>query len=326
MEQAQIDRGDFLPDQIAALNPPPADEPKVDDKVEEPKDEEVDELKADEDSKDEPKEEDDEVHPKDPKTGKFEPKIPKSRFDEQVGKERAAREAAEAKAAALEAKLAERETAKAEEAKTSEIEAMESTIAELEKKHAQLLLDGEADKAAETMREIRMTERKIARIEARADAKAETSQILEAERFELAVAKLEADHPVLNPKSETFDQDLVEMILDRQRSLVAKGVAPSRALTEAAEKIMEREARLRTAESKDESEEKGLSKAQEDRKAAQVKKNLETAKAQPPSTKEVGLDSDKTGEKALPNITQMTAEEFAALPAATRAKLRGDLV
>ena len=42
--------------------------------------------------------------------------------------------------------------------------------------------------------------------------------------------------------------------------------------------------------------------------------------------KDVGLDSDKLGEKAMPNVAQMTLEEFNALPATTKARLRGDML
>ena len=63
-----------------------------------------------------------------------------------------------------------------------------------------------------------------------------------------------------------------------------------------------------------------------DRKAEQVKKNLEVQAKQPPSMKDVGLDSDKLGEKAMPNVAQMTLEEFNALPATTKARLRGDML
>ena len=160
---------------------------------------------------------------------------------------------------------------------------------------------------------------KGARAEAQADARTATSQILEAERFELAVAKLEADYSTLNPKSETYDPELIEMILDRQARLVQGGMPPSQAITSATDFVMKRVARDETPA------QQGLAAAKvPDRKAEQVKKNLEVQAKQPPSMKDVGLDSDKLGEKAMPNVAQMTLEEFNALPAATKARLRGD--
>ncbi len=74
--------------------------------------------------------------------------------------------------------------------------------------------------------------------------------------------------------------------------------------------------------------EETLSAAQkeaEDRKAKAVEKALETQKSQPASMRDAGLDSDKAGQTGLPDVTAMTAEEYDALPAATKARLRGDL-
>ena len=303
MDQAAIDRGDFLPEEIEALKPEaPVEEPVVEEAVEEAV-ESPEEDKVEEPARDE--------------KGRF-AGIPKARFDEAVGKEREAREAAERRAAELERQLAERAQA---QVKTEQTEELETRISEMEKQHAQFLLDGEAEKAAELMRSIRHTERQIARAEAQADARTTTSQILEAERFELAVAKLEADYSTLNPKSETYDPELVEMILDRQARLVQGGMPPSQAITNATDFVMKRVARDEAPA------QQGLAAAKvPDRKAEQVKKNLEVQAKQPPSMKDVGLDSDKLGEKAMPNVAQMTLEEFNALPATTKARLRGDML
>lgn len=308
LDQAAIDRGDFLPEEIEAL--------KTKAPVEEPVVEKVVEEKAVEEAVETPKEDKAEEPARDEK-GRF-AGIPKARFDEAVGKEREAREAAERRASELERQLAERAQARV---KTEQTEELETKISEMEKQHAQFLLDGEAEKAAELMRSIRHTERQIARAEAQADARTATSQILEAERFELAVAKLEADYSTLNPKSETYDPELVEMILDRHARLVQGGMPPSQAITNATDFVMKRVARDEAPA------QQGLAAAKVlDRKAEQVKKNLDVQARQPPSMKDVGLDSDKLGEKALPNVAQMTLEEFNALPATTKARLRGDML
>lgn len=255
--------------------------------------------------------------------GKFEAKIPKSRFDEAVNKERTARETAEARVAALEAKLEEKQGNEQQRMATAQIEQAEAHIVELEKQHAQLLLDGDADKAAATMREIRMTERAIARAETQAEAANITSQALESDRMELTIAELERDYPIMNPKSEMFDESLVNFALAEQRRLMQnEGLSPSVALRKATVSVAERFGKPVEPPA---SEREGLAKAQaEDRKRQQVDKNLAASKAQPASTKDVGLDSDKMGEKTLPDITKMTPEEFKALPESTKAKMRGD--
>ena len=246
-----------------------------------------------------------------------EPKIPKSRFDEQVSKEREAREAAERRAAEAEQQLAARQ---AQEAQASQLGAVEEQLDALEDQYQELLLDGNSEEAAAVRKEIRTLERKLARHEAEQYAAQGASQVLEGERFSAAVARLEADYPALNPNSDHFDQDLCDLVLTRQRSLMQRdNLSPSQALVAAANHVVER---FLTGGAT--SPQKGLSKAQEDRRAAQVQKNLDTMARQPASLKSSGMDSDKLGQNGLPDVTHMSYEEFSALPESTLSRLRGD--
>lgn len=330
--QRQIARGDFIDDEAkddapeeepASESDEPAGEDPSASEINEG-DEEEEELEpaaSDEDGDDDEDKGAKDERPRDEK-GRF--AIPKERFDQAVGKEREAREAAERRVAELEQQL----TSRAKEAEQGEeIDALETQISEMESRHADLLIDGDKEGAAKVMREIRLTERQIARIESRADAQSTTSQILEAERFELAVAKIEAEHPLLNPASEEYDEELVELILAKQAALVQRGAPASRAIIEAAEGIMKRFG-PKEEPAKKEEDSRGLAAAKkgEDRKKDQIAKNVKAKESQAPSLKDVGVDSDKLGSKALPKVSDMTPEEYAALPEATRARLRGDLV
>lgn len=319
-DASAIDRGDSI------VAPEVKPEPVVDDKVEdifEPKDEPKDEV-VDE-PKDEPKDKvEDEPEDEKPrgKDGKFEAKIPKSRFDEAVGKERDAREAAERRAAELERQLKAGEQAAV---RTVEIEKVESEIAAMEEKHAELITDGKAKEAAAVMKEIRMAERQIARAEADAAANQRITQTMEKQKFDTVVARIEADNPEFNPESEHYDSDLVELVLTKQNSLIrSQGLTPSAAMDMAAKEVATRF--LTKQEAKEEA--KGLAKANagEDRKQEQVKKNLDTQKRQPASLKESGIDSDKLGKTSEMDVSTMTVDEINALPEATRARLRGDFV
>ena len=95
LDQAAIDRGDFLPEEIEAL--------KTEVPVEEPVVEEVAEEEAVEEAVETPEKDKAEEPARDEK-GRF-AGIPKARFDEAVGKEREAREAAERRAAELERRV-----------------------------------------------------------------------------------------------------------------------------------------------------------------------------------------------------------------------------
>jgi len=254
--------------------------------------------------------------------GRFEAKIPKSRFDEAVGKEREAREAAERRAAEAERKLQEGQAA---QVRTDQIEAIEADIANLEQKHADLLLDGNAKEAAAVMKEIRMAERKIARAESDAIADQRVTRTLESQRFDTVVARIEADYPEFNPDSDKYDTDLVALVLAKQGNLIrSEGLTPSAAMEKAAKDVA---GRFLKAEEVKVEEKKGLAGTQAaDRKQEQVAKNLEASQRQPASMKDAGIDSDKAGKTSNIDVSTMSADELAALPEATRQRLRGDFV
>ena len=257
--------------------------------------------------------------PRDEK-GKFTGKgIPKERFDQAVGKERAAREAAEQRVAALEAQIGQR---KEQAAQVDQIDTIEQQIAELEAKHTSYLLDGDQEKASAVMRQIRIAEREIIRAEMRQESRTATAQTLESERVELSIAKLEADHPVLNPDSEEYNEALTNFVLaEQQRLMRTETLSPSRALNKAALSIIEK---FGPKSAPEDAAPKGLSKVQGERKAAAVERNLAVKQSQPAALRNVGLDSDKAGQIALPDIRKMSPEEYAGLPASTRSRLRGD--
>lgn len=318
-DASALDRGDSLA--APEVKPDPVVEDKVED-IFEPKDDPKDEVvEPKDDPKDEVVDEPEDEKPRG-KDGKFEAKIPKSRFDEAVGKERDAREAAERRAAELERQLKAGEQAAV---RTVEVEKIEAELSAMEEKHAELITDGKAKEAAAVMKEIRMAERQIARAEADAAANQRITQTLEKQKFDTVVARIEADNPEFNPESEQYDSDLVELVLTKQSNLIrSQGLTPSVAMDMAAKDVAARF--LTKQEAKEEA--KGLSKANaaEDRKQEQVKKNLDTQKRQPASLKESGIDSDKLGKTSEMDMSTMTADEINALPEATRARLRGDYV
>lgn len=245
--------------------------------------------------------------------------IPVERHKATLDKEREAREAAERRAAELELRL--QQTAQQQE-KVLRTEEIETQIEGLEEKYQELLLDGNTKEAGQIMRQIRHMERQIATAEAEARATQTTAQALESERMELAIARLEADHPEFNTASESYDPDLVALVLAKQKAYITNGDSPSKAMVKAGEEVAKRF--LSKAEADDA---KGLAKAtQNDRQKQAVAKALDTQKAQPASMKEVGMDSDTRGEKGLPDVASMTADEFAALPQATQDRLMGNLV
>jgi hypothetical protein len=299
-----VDRGDNLEDTLTPS-----------DKSEDTSDEDLKEVLKDDEADEKPRDASGKFTKKD-KEG--EPSVPKHRFDEAIAKEREAREAAERRAQELAAKVKQEE-------RNVDVEKLETEIEKLEKDHARLLLDGEHEKAAAVMKQIRHGERLIAKLESDEKTTRATQQAVEQVRMDAAIASLEATYPALNQDSESYDQDLVDLVLAEQRRLIqVEGVSPAAALTKAGSKIMKKFAPAEDAPAK-----KGLEAAKngEDRKSKQVEKNLDTDRRQPPSMKDSGIDSDKAGVKGDKiDVTKLSREEFAALPAATRERLRGDMV
>lgn len=300
-----VDRGDNL--EPEAKQEPETHDDKVEDFVGKKEDAEGGEKKDDQ--------------PRD-EGGKFTKKerpvpdhVPRERMNEAVDRERAAREAAERRAAELEAQLQQ-------EAKSVDVQKMEDAVEALEKQHAKLLLDGEGDKAAAVMKEIRQAERAIARMETEATASRATAAAVEKVRMDATIAGLEASYPAFNPDSEKFDQDLVDIVLAEQARLIQTDrMSPSQALQTAATKIMKKFG----PSDEPAKEQKGLGAAgkENDRKQEQVAKNLDTAKRQPASMKDSGKDSDKAGEGKI-DVGSLTKSEFDALPESTKRRLRGD--
>lgn len=308
-----VDRGDSLDDEsvaTAAAEAAAVAEKAAADKAAEK--EILDDVAAKKDEEEQPRDKDGKFAKKDE-----EPRIPKSRFDEQIGKERSAREAAERRVAEMEQQLKQ-------VSRTEDAEKLEGEIVELEKTHTKLLLDGEAEKAAEAMRQIRMKERQIAIGEATHMSAQAKDEAREEIRMDIAIERLQSEYPALDSENEAYDETLVQMTLAMQRQLMETERLPgSRALVKAAATVMERFSRGAAAEKSSDAAGLGAAKVT-DRKAEQVAKNLDTSKRQPGSTKDVGVDSDKIGTKTAIDVSQLSFEEFKALPESTKAKLRGD--
>lgn len=259
---------------------------------------------------------------RDPETGKFtkketddEPRIPKSRFDEQLGKERSAREAAERRAAELEASIGKVQ-------RNLDVEKAVADVALLRKQERAALLDGNEDKAAELSGQADYLNRQIAIAESGQLTGQAKDQTLEDIRMEMTVERLEEKYPQLVADSEEYDQDLVDDIFDKQSGLMQRErLSPSKALARAVESVMKRQVPAANGEKT------GLSAARTDgdRKAEAVKRNLDADARQPASSKQAGMDSDRAGQtKAVPSAKDMTFKEFEALSETERSRMRGD--
>ena len=311
------DRGDdFTP-----TAPDAEDSDDKDDVKDETKDE-VKEVKAKDDVKDETKadedaEEDAEEEAKPKK--KSADRIPLSRHKEILEKERAQR-------ATLEAQLAQYQQGGKVADLNADITAAEGEILKMEGEYAKLLTDGETEKAVAVMTKIRKLERDMA--DAKNDMKTQAAVALATEnaRYNMALERVEAAFPVLNPDHDDYDAELMTDVADLKVTYQRKGMTPTDALQKAVKKLVGTESAKQEAATEVKPKVDAKDVAAE-RKRAAVDKNLKDAARTPNSTKDVGMDSDKAGGTiSAKDVLKMSYKDFSALPEETLARMRGDVL
>ena len=247
--------------------------------------------------------------------------IPKARVDQMVEKEKLRADAAERKLEELQ------KTIKTID-RSAEIAVLEKANKDLDAQHAKATLDGNAEKMAEISAAIRLNERTIIDAQAQSTSTRSVEQLREEMRLDLAIENAQKAYPNLVEGHEDYDEDVVDMILSMQSTIMRRDSAPAAlALSQATEKIMSKF--NKAAPENAAAEETGLKKASKDtkdtsRKEAAVAKNLDAAGKQPANTKDAGMDSDKAGITSEVDPAKLSTEEFDALPESTKARIRGD--
>lgn len=247
---------------------------------------------------------------KERKTSDF---IPRERFNEAITKERAKAEAAQARARELEERLATQQV-------SEDIAESQKVLKDLIKQRNSLLGDGEMDKASEVDEKIFDLQSAIADKKAQSKLELAKEEAKEEIRYDAVVSKIELEHPQLNPDAEEYDTELVAEVRALMRGYQAElRLSPSAALQRAANRLFGK-AKAAATEEPAKTEEAGVR-----RKAEATTRNINVSKAQPASTREVGLDHDKRGGGLdAKTVIKLPQEEFAKLGEDVLAKLRGD--
>ncbi len=254
------------------------------------------------------------------KSKKKDSRIPESRHKAILEKEREKR-------AELERQLAQYQSGQQVASINTEITKLEDSVLKMEKDYAALLTDGEVDKAAAVMAQIRKAERDMA--EAKSDMKiqAAESRATERARYNIALERIEAAFPELNPDHDSFSEDTMQEVVDLKDAYQLKGMTPTQALQKAVKLLVEpRTTRQEVATtSQPKVDEKSVAA---ERKTEAVKKGVETAAKTPPNLSKVGLDGDKLGGGKLDAkaVMSMSQKEFAKLSEADLALMRGDSI
>lgn len=299
-ESGSVDRGDVLSED-RDIDPENPDAVKDDPKVRELKEE----IEAEEAKDEEPK-------------AKKDSRIPLSRHKEILEKEREQR-------AALERQLAQYQQGSQLASVNEEITALENNVLKLEKEYANLLTDGEIDKATAVMQQIRKAERDMA--ESKSDMKIHAAEIRATERarYNTALERVEAAFPTLNPDHDDYDEAAMAEVADLKSAYEMKGLTPTAALQKAVKMIVEpRTTRQEVATSSNPRvNEKDVAA---ERKKGAVEKTVKAVSKTPPSLSRVGLDGDKLGGGAdsAEAVMRMSQKEFAQLSDEALARMRGD--
>lgn len=233
--------------------------------------------------------------------------IPKSRYDSAQARARAAEKKVKAYEAQQAAVIA------SEQATNKDAEKLDTRLEEIDRDIEQARLDGDVDKVVVLQKTARDVEKEIYQTMAELAASNAGTAAQESVKLDTLIETLETSYDILNPDSENFDEDKINEILDMQSAFVKNGDSPSAAMLKAVGYIMPEER---------------VTDEVANKRRTNVAKNLKTAKAQAPGSNETGMNSDSGGpvsDKDL-DVSEMTTEEFDALPAETLKRLRGDSV
>lgn len=300
-----VDRGDdWAPTDDEDINPDDPDgelkpapkakaAPKADPDEDEP--EEEDQLKAKKDSR-----------------------IPLNRHKEILAKERTQREA-------LEKQLAQYQNSQRVEQTNEQLTTAEDNLIKMEGEYNTLLANGEIEKATALMSKIRQSERAIVEHKSELRANVIASRAVEQARYDIALERIEEAYPQLNDKADEYDAALVDDVADLKQVYMGRGDTPTQALQKAVKKLLGQEDRTQkqATEVAPRVSEKDVAV---ERKKAAVAKVSDALKRTPPSTRDVGMDSDRAGKITPKDIMNMSQDDFAKLGEEQLAKMRGDLV
>ena len=214
----------------------------------EAEEEELEEGETEEEEEEEEGSEEEEAEEEEPeeeeKEEKKEPRIPKSRFDEAVQKEREQRIRLEEKTKYLEEQIQRLEALATKVAVKEEVvEEYDFDIAE--GKYAELLISGEVDEATKLRREInKQRDNQIKSLikniksEAEEAVKTTTRNLSERDKKAIIIEEAIVKYPFLNSDHTDFDEKLVKRINYVSAGYETEGKTPSQALKAAIEELV----------------------------------------------------------------------------------------
>lgn len=246
-------------------------------------------------------------------------RIPLSRHEALLAKERERREAAERQVAQYQNST--------QVAKTNEdLTKLEDNVLEMEGKYNKLMADGEVEKARELMTKIRQTERSIIKAQSDAQMAIAMAQAAESARYSIALERIEEAYPELNEDHDDYDAEKMADVADLKAVYMRRGMTPTQALQKAVLKFFPK------TESKAQEAATTVAPRVSEKDVAAERKKLAANKAadavtrQPASTSKAGTDNTRTVNLTAEDVIKLPQDKFAKLDEAELAKLRGDIL
>ena len=243
-------------------------------------------------------------------------RIPKSRFDEALGKAKQREQALLDEIEKLKGGQQASATAKA-------VKDMRAKIDELQDKYEDLILDGKKDEARKVRRQVDELREDLTEYQTNTKSEAARKAAIDEMSYNAQLAGYEAKYPALNPEHEDFDEDKTDEVATLLNAFVKAGQKRADALAKAVKYVLG--APPAAGKGGDDDKAKELA----DQRAAEARKKAADAnKKQPPDGKNVGLDSDKAGggKGGDVDVLRLSQDKFAKLDEETKAKLRGDTI
>lgn len=228
-------------------------------------------------------------------------RIPKSRYDEEVGRARERAEQAEREAEELRAQLSGKQGQAQQGPSLADVQAY---IGELEDQYEELLIDGEKEEAKEVRKRMNQARDYLADQRTAQATNAVQQQTLGTIKYETALAQIESSFPALNPNSDKYDEAVTNEVAELALTFMQAGQTNIQALTRATKLILGD-----TAEPPSKSRRREIP-------------SLPGLPGQPRSTAMSGRTSVGGG---LP-IAKLTQEQFNKLDERTLSRARGDVL
>ena len=235
-------------------------------------------------------------------------RIPKSRFD-----------AAQAKARERERELLDRleqvERGRIREETSVNLSAHQDKLEELRNEYEEHLIEGERDAARRVRAQITSMEREVFEYSINEKSDSARRAAIEDLRYDEALDRTEKAFPVLDPRGDQYDEEVVNEVAELMGAFIGRGATRQAAMERAVRYV------LGNAEQTSAKAPAQTTRAELARRSA-----AKAAASQPQSLGIDGEDHDMAGIRAAKSVDRMSDKAFREMSEEELARARGDII